>query len=382
VPTLVAAPPEKRPTEDLMADAERLGALAASVFGQLLPILGELDRRQAFRSEGATSMATWTTERCGVSTATARMWTTVAQALWDLPQIADALQNGTISLDKARAAAKLATPETDADVLAQARQCSVHQLTELSKNRHRPTDDDADAEHEARYLRFNDERRTITAQLPPSQYAQARSIIEGAARDFPSDGLTRWDQRLADGLLQILGTPAPGSDATADASSGGRTSHFLVVAHTDLAYLQGGEGSAEIERLGLLSRETIRRISCDADVILAVDDDVGHTMFEGRRHRYPTPTQRREVKRRDRHCRFPGCSNALFTDVHHVVHWTPSGLTDLPNLALLCSHHHDRVHSGGWSVSGDANVELTFVGPSGRPMSSRPSPLWTKTDTS
>jgi hypothetical protein len=367
-----------------MAEAERLGAAAASLFGQLLPILGELDRRQAFRSEGATSMATWITERCGVSTATARMWTTVAQALWDLPQLAAALLNGSISLDKARAAAELATPETDADVLAQARECSVHQLTEMAKNRQRPTDEDAEAEYEARYLRFNDERRTITAMLPPVQYAQARSIIEGAARDIPSDGFTRWDQRLADGFLQILGTPVPGSDTSSGSTAGtaprGRTSRFLVVVHTDLAYLQGGEGSAEIERLGLLSHETIRRITCDADVILAVDDDVGHTMFEGRRHRYPTPTQRREVKRRDRHCRFPGCTNVLFTDVHHIVHWTPSGLTDLPNLVLLCSHHHDRIHSGGWSASGDANVELTFVGPSGRPMSSRPSPLWTKSE--
>ena len=29
-------------------------------------------------------------------------------------------------------------------------------------------------------------------------------------------------------------------------------------------------------------------------------------------------------------------------------------------------------------MSGDANAELTFVGPSGRVMTSRPSPLWTR----
>ena len=82
--------------------------------------------------------------------------------------------------------------------------------------------------------------------------------------------------------------------------------------------------------------------------------------------------------RRDRHCRFPGCTNVTFTNVHHVVAWKPGGRTDLDNLALLCLFHHGTVHKKGWTMSGDANAELTFVGPSGRVMTSRPSPLWTR----
>jgi hypothetical protein len=30
-----------------------------------------------------------------------------------------------------------------------------------------------------------------------------------------------------------------------------------------------------------------------------------------------------------------------------------------------------------WTMTGNANEELTFVGPNGRVMTSRPSPLWT-----
>jgi hypothetical protein len=370
VPTLVV---EKTSSEALMAELDRLGGGVASLIGQMVPIVGELERRQAFRAEGATSMAAWIGQRLGVSEATGRTYAQVAVALFDLPHLAQGLADGTVSLDKVQAAVQLATPETDAAVLEQATQCTVRQLKDMVKNRRVPTDDDAAAQHEARYLRFNDERRTITAQLPTAQYARIRSIIEGAARAIPSDGLTPWDHRLHDGFLQLLAVQS--STSSTAASGGGRST---VVVHADLGYLQGGEGSAEIERLGLISRGVLQRMSCDADVILAIDDDVGHTMFEGRRHRFPTPAQRREVIRRDRHCRFPGCSNALFTNVHHVVHWTPDGLTDLPNLVLLCDHHHDRVHSGGWRVHGDANVELTFVGPSKRPMTSRPSPLWTK----
>jgi len=112
-------------------------------------------------------------------------------------------------------------------------------------------------------------------------------------------------------------------------------------------------------------------------VVVAVDDALGHTMYEGRAQRFATQAQRREVMRRDRHCRFPGCTNLTFTNVHHVVPWKPGGRTDLDNLALTCVHHHHLVHSAGWTVTGNANKELTFEGPTGRVMTSRPSPLWT-----
>ena len=85
-------------------------------------------------------------------------------------------------------------------------------------------------------------------------------------------------------------------------------------------------------------------------------------MYEGRARRFPTEAQRREVTRRDRRCRFPGCAAATFTNVHHIVPWKPGGTTDLDNLVLLCEHHH-LVHRTGWSMTGNANVELRIVGP-------------------
>ena len=140
-----------------------------------------------------------------------------------------------------------------------------------------------------------------------------------------------------------------------------------------------GEGNAlagELERDGLISTETLRRIACDATLAVGVDDDVGHTMYEGRARRTPSEAQRREVMRRDRHCRFPGCRNVTFTNVHHIVAWKPGGRTDLDNLVLLCVHHHHLVHSSGWAMTGNANEELTFTTPKGRVMSgARSTPL-------
>jgi hypothetical protein len=136
--------------------------------------------------------------------------------------------------------------------------------------------------------------------------------------------------------------------------------------------------AGELEHDGLIDTDTVRRIACDATMAVAVDDKAGHTMYEGRARRFPSGAQRREVRRRDRQCRFPGCANVTFADVHHIVEWKPGGGTDLPNLVFLCSHHHGVVHRDGWSMTGDANEELTIVGPTGRVMVSRPSMLWTR----
>ena len=160
-------------------------------------------------------------------------------------------------------------------------------------------------------------------------------------------------------------------------------SPYFVVVHVPLAALVDESGettglAGELERDGLISAETVRQIACDATIAIGVDDDVGHTMYEGRARREPTDAQRREVMRRDRHCRFPGCTNVTFTNIHHVVPWKPGGRTDLDNLALLCLHHHHLVHSGGWTMSGQRQRGAALRRPdTGRAMTTRPSPLWT-----
>ena len=360
-------------TEELLDAAAETAHRVGALLGRFVELVGELDRRQGWRDEGATSLEAWIVERCGVSVSTARAWAHVAGRLFDLPQLARALCAGEISFDKVRAVVDVATPETDGALVEKAAECSVRQLAELARSTTGTGAERARSEDDRRSLRFNDTFRTLCVQLPPESYAEAKSSLETRARRMPSHGETPWDQRLCDGFLQLVRSGGPSG-----------SSPYFVVAHVPLAALVEVDStlSGELEEAGLINTETVRRIACDATLAIAVDDEGGHTMYEGRARRLPSDAQRREVKRRDRHCRFPGCTNATFTNAHHIKPWKPDGRTDLDNLALLCEYHHRRVHTKEWTMSGDANGELSFVGPTGRAMTSRPSPIWTRVRTS
>jgi hypothetical protein len=356
-------------TEAIMEHAAASSRRMASEAGLFVLLTGELDKREAWRAEGATSAATWIAERCGVSLATARAFAHVAKRLTTLPHLSAGLSSGALTFDKVRAVADVATPRNDHDLAAQARHSTVKELHEVARSARGVPSSRARNDYEARSVRFNDTVRTVTAQLPPESYAEVRSCLESRARVIPSDGETKWDQRLCDAFMDVI---------RSDHDTGQGASPHVVVVHVPLETMadESSELAGELEQDGLISGETIRRLACDATVIVAVDDDVGHTMYEGRARRFPTDSQRREIMRRDRHCRFPGCTNVTFTNVHHIVLWKSGGRTDLGNLALLCDHHHHRVHSTGWSLTGNANEELTFIVPTGRAMTSRPSPLW------
>jgi hypothetical protein len=365
--------------DELAARLDDLFRLRSALDGHIVQLLGEAERRESYRDDGATSAAAWAAERFDLSKPGARALVRVAQKAWDVPCLVAALQAGEISFDKLRVLSPVATPTSDAALVEEARRRTVRELAQLARARKFSPRRDRAAEEERRSLRCNDDVRTLTVQLPPESYAEARSRLESMAKEIPAgDGETPWDQRMADAFMGLIRSGG-------DAGSGGvaARSPYFVVVHAPIAALIDESGAAselagDLERGGFLSVEAVQRVACDATIALAVDDDVGRTMYEGRATRDPTGPQHREVRRRDRHCRFPGCTNVLFTNVHHIKRWTADrGPTDLDNLALLCVHHHGLVHSRQWTMSGNSNEVLTFTGPNGRVTESRPSPLWT-----
>jgi hypothetical protein len=344
---------------------------------RLFATVAELDRRKAWRIDGATSMVSWLVQRCAVTATTAREWVSAAEKLEALPEISNALAQGKLSFDQVKPLVEVANPETDARLAQQATRWSAKQVRELAAADRRQTDAQASNLYSRRFVRFNDRRRTFSGHLPDDQYAKVKGTITPIASHHVRDH-TSFDQRMADALVEMCegATVRSGSD-------GGKPNANVrptVVVHADLMFLAGAGtgdvGGAELDVLGPLSPEVARRLACDAKIILSADDAEGKSIQQGGARRSPTDAQRVEIRRRDKGCRFPGCTYTEFTDVHHVVHWTNGGPTDIPNLVTLCDQHHRAVHEFGWKMSGDANVLLSFRSPTGRVVTSTPSPTF------
>jgi hypothetical protein len=138
-----------------------------------------------------------------------------------------------------------------------------------------------------------------------------------------------------------------------------------VVVHAQLEGLRTGAGGCEVERGPVIHPATVRRLLCNARVQTVVEDQAGDVIGLGRLSREPTAWMIRQIRYRDRECRFPGCGARRFTQAHHILWWSLGGRTDLENLLLVCSFHHKLVHEYGWSVKRDADGTVRWFRPGG-----------------
>ncbi len=144
----------------------------------------------------------------------------MGELAWDLPHLVGSLCAGEVSLDKVRAVADVATPETDRELLERAQECSVRQLADLARASCATVSLPATrSEHDRRILAL---QRALphhdASQLPPESFAETRTCLEARARQVPSDGETRWDQRLCDAFLELIRS-ATGRSSAAPATS-------------------------------------------------------------------------------------------------------------------------------------------------------------------
>jgi hypothetical protein len=142
----------------------------------------------------------------------------------------------------------------------------------------------------------------------------------------------------------------------------GGDAHQIVV-HVDSETLRHDTpGRCEIEGGPALAAHTARRLSCDASVVMLIEDESGQPLDVGRRMRSIPPAIRRALRTRDAGCRFPGCTHTRFLDGHHIRHWAHGGETKLSNLVMLCRFHHRQVHEGRIEVRRLDDGALRFIG--------------------
>ncbi|MDH3308571.1 MAG: HNH endonuclease, partial [Acidimicrobiia bacterium] len=134
----------------------------------------------------------------------------------------------------------------------------------------------------------------------------------------------------------------------------------------------GDGGPATFENGSALSHDTLLRLTCDARIQFVLDGEKQQPIGVGRTTRTIPPWLARLVKARDKGCRFPGCGRTRWVQVHHIIHWSRGGRTDLDNLITLCGQHHRMLHEQGWTITGHPGRNITWLRPGGDPFTPKP----------
>jgi hypothetical protein len=373
------------------AEMERLGDQIAELSAhldaataRLLDLIREFDAREGWNN-GFPSCAAWLSYRVGLGRVAASEHVRVARALGTLPRLAHALAGGELSYTKVRELTRVATPETEAQLLAFGRAGTAEQVARLVRG-WRQVDRQAEAreatrQHANRSLQVypdSDGTVIVRGRLTPEvgavlvqALAAARETLYQQARATETEGdPPTMEQQQADALALLaesalhhgLDPGAPGE-------------RYQVVVHVDADVLADAEapGQSVLEEGAPFPGETSRRLACDASRVVMRHGRDGRVVEVDARTRTIPPAIRRALHHRDRGCRFPGCG-VRFGQGHHIRHWAHGGSTTLSNLALLCRRHHRAVHEEGYQVDRQADGELRFCRPDGRLLPEVPPP--------
>ncbi len=372
-------------------DLDRLGDEIAELSAhldaataQLLTLIREFDARGGW-ANGARSCAEWLSWRVGLDLGAARERVRVARALGELPQLAAALERGELSYAKVRAITRVATPETEARLLAVGRAgtaAHVERIVRAWRRVDRQVEGrEAAARHRGRSLQVypdEDGMLVVRGRLEPevgavlvraleaareALYARARATPEaGVAGDLPTHGQQRADALalVAETALAARARSRRGERAVPGRGPRRRRrcwptpiSRASRRSRTACAFPRKRPGGWRVTRPGCVMHH-------------AGD---GSVLDVGRRTRAIPPALRRALQARDHGCRFPGCG-VRHAQGHHLHHWANGGPTRLDNLVLLCRRHHGAVHEEGYQVERDTDGTLHFRTPR-RPADSR-----------
>ena len=290
-----------------------------------------------------------------------------------MPLSAAALEAGEISLDHLRVLARCVGPKTrdqftvdEPTLLARARETGVDELAksvEYWLDRMRPEEPERrdPAEDDVAFIkkklggrwRLTADFGILGAELNAALQQKGSELFHAdrrAGEADPTDPIaTRGHpQRVAAALFELVGLGAAADDQLTDRR---RPAITAVVDQPTICGRDTENPIHETDDGTVLSRQLLEMWLCDCSLARVVLGADSMPINLGRAVRTPSAAQRRALVVRDRGCVVPGCERPpAWCDAHHVPEWEHGGRTDLDAMALLCRHHHGRVHGGHITV--------------------------------
>jgi hypothetical protein len=375
----------RRDRFELIAELEEHRAEVGRAELSLLHTIRACDRGELWRGDGWRNTAEWVAQRLGISRWKARKWIDASHAITKLPLVAASLQSGALSSDKVVELTRVATPETEGDLIEWARRvppAAIRERADLEVQRKAKEVEETQRsqyvtcahDHVEGVTWLNgmmplDQGMILAAELDRRAEAIASRPIDEALLGRISE--KEWQDTTAD-ERRALALVEMAMGATASKSDPDRAT---VVVHTSLDAISHDRGNGQTDNGVVLHPETVRKLACDCRLQFVLYGKDGNALGIGQDSPKVPRWLRRQVLCRDGHrCTFPGCEARRFLHVHHVRHWARGGPTDLWNLITVCTAHHHLIHEGRWSVTRSPEGKLTWFRPSGRVYEPGPAP--------
>lgn len=353
------------PTQDEVAQAA--GARAARVMGQvnalafeLVDLMVEVLDAEAWGGGGSLrSPVHWLCWRTGLSESRAKGLVAIAKRVHELPECVERFRSGRLTEDAMVLIASKAPAGRDRE-LAELAPMLLHSqlkrvLAHLPEQERRTTPRPGPALG-ARFGFQADGTWRGTFVLPADQGAVAQRALESAhqavfaERAADTDPEVRGPVTWSDAYLRVSETALDALDPDA-ARTGVRGERAQVIVHLDAR--SDGDGQARIH-LGPQLPDPLRRfLTCDAKVRAVLEGAQGAVLGISPQETTVNRRLRRIIEQRDGGCRYPGCSQTRWVQVHHIVHREDGGLTIASNLVCLCPHHHRAHHQGLFEITGN-----------------------------
>jgi hypothetical protein len=369
----IAAGLDSLATEDLLAVPgpgllDRSAALMAQrnrLDAEIARTVRRAELGLAPESDGMRSMAAWLRGHCRLSVATAAQLVRNGRALEQLPAVAAAHADGTVTADQVNVVSDVVKPinlgrahaqgvdlagvdEALADIAAE-RSHEVlaktvhHYLQRLDDDGPEP---DPTEQRQLTLSKHGDGTVSLRGQLDAVGGEKVSAVLESMVQaDRPGGDTRTRAQRLGDALVQWADNTLAHGDLPTLRTI--RPQAVVTIGLADAADPATGKATAELGFGALVSAAAARQLTCDADLTRIVLDPDGLPLDVGRTQRLVPPHLRKAVEHRDRQCVFAGCDAPThWCEVHHVLAWLLGGATSLDNSALLCERHHTQVHHG------------------------------------
>jgi hypothetical protein len=338
------------PQLHLVETLHSLKVEVASAQAALLVHVAECDRAEVWRATGHKSMSYWLAAHLGINTWMAARYVTASHGLERLPHIRRALEDGLLSVEQTVELTRFATPQNEQRMLAWAKDKATRVIRRRGDNAAKRLLKDVQQTDQSRFVEWwwdeDGSALWLQGKLPADQGAVVSKALERVGEQLAHEPLQGVDEaeaerkRNADALYTVCSQQIAG-DADVDRAT--------VTIHADLMALAHDEGSCEIQNGPSINPETARRLVCDGRLETVVYD--GDTIVGvGRRSRSVPPKLFRALMKRDGCCAWRGCPHTRALQAHHIRHWAFGGLTDLPNLVLVCPLHHRFLHEYHWKI--------------------------------